>query len=48
MKLIIIVLRAESNILKKSYGVPIASIESEQQDGIEVRKQIRKGSDFNT
>jgi hypothetical protein len=35
-----------SNTQKMSYGVQIAIIESEQQVGIAVRKEIRKGFNF--
>jgi hypothetical protein len=48
MKSTIIVPLVASNIQKMSYGVQMAIIESEQQVGISVRKQIRKGSNSTT
>jgi hypothetical protein len=48
MKSIIIVLRVGSHILRISQGVQIANIVSEQQVGIVVRKQIKKGFDINS
>lgn len=42
MKSIIILLHVESNILSMSQGVQIVSIESEQQDGIVLKWQIKK------